>query len=277
MSLKTRLKSGIPEILDYTKHLDSTDFKKIEQYSDNFISKVGDEIATYNSKWVRDPLHQWSRQWEYPFVIQQIEGHRGSKKDYRVLDLGSGVTFLPYYLKDILGVDEVVALDYDLTLKDLFFLVNKKMNNEIKFAHQDIRELDRLSRGLFDVIYSVSVLEHTSDYESIIEKSHTLLKKDGIFVLTFDISLDGRDDITIEGARKLIGSVERVYGQKTNLSLSDIQTNQKILTSKKIATIDKKLLPWKYPIINVIKPIIKQRKIGTPYKNLTVCCIVLKK
>lgn len=274
---KLLLKSGIPTVHEYKELVKAENFKEIEKFSDAFIREAGSEISSYNKKWVRDPLHQWSRQWEYSYVIQQIKDHKKNKKGYRVLDLGSGVTFLPYYLINKSKVTEVVALDYDKSLQGLFDLVNKKLKTTVKFVHHDMRELNKLKAEQFDAIYSVSVLEHTDAYEKIISDSFKLLKPKGMFVLTFDISLDGLDDISIDLAQKLIKSLEKTYATPTHVKLNKLRELQGIVTSRRIAAIDKNLLPWKYPLINVVRPMLRSGKPGHPFKNLTYCCLTFIK
>lgn len=277
MKISEVLHSGVPTVKEYKTFLKSKYFKEIERYSDGFIRKVGAEISSYNKRWVKDPFHQWSRQWEYPYVIAKVEEVAKKRKNIRVLDLGSGVTFLPYYLIEKLNVAEIVALDYDDSLEELFHSVNKRVSSgKVEFIYGDMRKLGNIDKGLFDIIYSVSVLEHTNDYVKIIKDSYKLLNPKGKFILTFDISLDGKDDIPVEEAKKLICSLEKTYGKKVNIDLASI-LNEDSLTSEKVSKFDKSLLPWKFPIANVVKPVLKQGKLGSRYKKLTACCIVLEK
>lgn len=274
MSAKPKLHGGIPMLAEYQKFVTSSDFKDIEAYSNQFISQVGGDITSYNNRWVPDPLHQWSRQWEYPFIIYSIKNlHR---KGLKILDLGAGMTFLPYYLKDKLSADTVKALDYDQSLGSLYGRVNKARKTDIDFSWQDIRELSKASQEQYDVIYSVSVLEHTDQYADIIKSCYKLLKPGGIFCLTFDISLDRHGEISLAGARKLLKSISKTFqtGDLTNYLKSNFTD---VVTSSQIAKLDKKLMPWKYPLLNVIKPIIGLKGIGKPYKRLTFCCVSVRK
>jgi hypothetical protein len=67
-------------------------------------------------------LHAWSRVWEYTYLISAIENNLPSNREIRIIDLGSGVTFAPYYigseiLRDFSKV-EIEALDSDLRHRD---------------------------------------------------------------------------------------------------------------------------------------------------------------
>jgi hypothetical protein len=53
---------GVATIANYEQLLDSAEFKKLEAYSNEFLLKHETELESYGSGWVRDPLHQWSRQ-----------------------------------------------------------------------------------------------------------------------------------------------------------------------------------------------------------------------
>lgn len=274
MSNNKLIHDGIPNISEYKDLLESEYFKKIEKYSNSFIKSVGNKIQSYNNKWVPDPLHQWSRQWEYPYIINQA--NKLKAKNLKALDLGAGMTFLPYYLQESTSIKKVIALDYDSSLSDLYESVNKKLKKKVEFNFHDIRELNQSNDEKYDFIYSVSVLEHTDNYEEIISSCHKLLKKGGKLSITFDISLDGNDDIPLDKAKELLASIEKAFKTKNLLKL--INQRDKIVTSSYVArNIDTKLMPWKYPIINIIKPILKSGHIGSKYKNLTFCCVTVEK
>jgi 2-polyprenyl-3-methyl-5-hydroxy-6-metoxy-1,4-benzoquinol methylase len=272
-----KLNDGIPTMDEYHHLVNSGLFKEVEKYSDKFLSKFGQSITSYNKKWVKDPLHQWSRQWEYIYIVQNIEKHAKKKKKIKVLDLGSGITFLPYYLKDKLDIHSIKALDYDEMLHELYGAVNDAWAKPVDFLHKDMRDLGSMASKEFDHIYSVSVLEHTDRYESIIKDCHRLLKPGGKFSLTFDISLDSIDDIPVKEAKKLLNSLKRTFGDKRHAShfLQDLE--KEIVVSHKIAKINKELTPWKYPQINIFKPLLQNKGFGTPYKKLTFCCLTLTK
>ena len=267
---------GLVEMSDYLKLVKSESFHQIEIFSDEFVEQTKDILDPYSKKWVKDPLHQWSRQWEYPYVIGTVNRFTRRNKNVSILDLGSGITFLPYYLKKNTGIKEVIALDYDQGLEGLFTKVNRVLKTNVRFIHQDIRELEKSRKQSLDFIYCVSVLEHTDQYPSVIKSCHRLLRKGGYLCLTFDISLDGHDDIPVTEAKKLLGALGRTFKNR------DLEKNldkdfDDVITSKKISKIDKRLMPWKYPFINIVRPALKLKGIGSAYKNLTFCCITVEK
>jgi len=65
------LRNAIPTASDYQALLDSGLFRELESFSDAFLKDNEVALRPYASQWVADPLHQWSRQWEYPFVFER--------------------------------------------------------------------------------------------------------------------------------------------------------------------------------------------------------------
>ena len=92
------LDDGIPLLADYQALLQMADFKQLERFSDQFVAETRPFLKDYRRRWVTDPLHQWSRQWEYPYVVARIQALLASQgeKPIRALDVGSGITFLPF-------------------------------------------------------------------------------------------------------------------------------------------------------------------------------------
>lgn len=265
---------GTPSIADYLHYTQSRDFREIEDFSNQFQAKAAHLLAAYKRRWVTDPLHQWSRQWEYPYIINQARNPEG--EGLSALDLGSGFTFLPYYLLKNTGITRVVALDYDESLAPLFESVNQSLGEEVEFRFDDIRELDHLGEK-YDFIYSVSVLEHTDNYAEIIRNCHDLLKPGGKLSITFDVSLDGNDDISLMGARQLLECLRSVFRVDEDLTRF-LEFEDGIVTSSYVArNINRGLMPWRYPLVNVFKPIFKHGRLGTRYKRLTFCCLTVRK
>lgn len=268
------LPDGLVNVDKYEVLTNNSFFKEIEEFSDDFIGKVGSMIKSYNIRWVDDPFHQWSRQWEYPYIISRL---KGVEKDARIIDLGAGLSFLPYYIKERMGLKNVLAVDYDPSLDKLYGKVNNEVKEVVEFQNGDMRNLHTIKSKSADVVYSVSVLEHTDSYPTVVKEIYRILKPGGELVLTFDISLDGLDDIPLERAKHLVDTLEKVFKTKLDLNLDEAIKQPNLITSGLMAKRDKSLMPWQYPVINVAKHLIKHRKPGSMYKNLTFCCLTVKK
>lgn len=274
MAKSKMLPDGLVNVDKYEVLTNNSFFKEIEEFSDDFIGKVGSMIKSYNIRWVDDPFHQWSRQWEYPYIISRL---KGVEKDARIIDLGAGLSFLPYYIKERMGLKNVLAVDYDPSLDKLYGKVNNEVKEVVEFQNGDMRNLHTIKSKSADVVYSVSVLEHTDSYPTVVKEIYRILKPGGELVLTFDISLDGLDDIPLERAKHLVDTLEKVFKTKLDLNLDEAIKQPNLITSGLMAKRDKSLMPWQYPVINVAKHLIKHRKPGSMYKNLTFCCLTVKK
>lgn len=270
------LYDGIPLEDDYLMLLKSDSFKSMEKFSDAFLAK---HVSHQTRKWVKDPLHQWSRQWEYPYVYNKIKKISEKSGEIEVLDAGSGITFFPYYLDDALSGLNIFCCDYDASLEGAFAKINLQENKDIRFSQGDLRSLSYKEES-FDVIYCISVLEHTNEYECIIDEFHRLLKPGGSLIITFDVSLDGTRDIAVdEGVRLLEALINRFpCDSGFSLNLSSKALDADVLTTLKAGKIDSSLLPWKLPsFIYQLKSLVSSGRYVSWPPPLTVFCLSLEK
>ena len=94
------------------------------------MTDYDDILSGYKLQWVRDPLHSWSRGWEYTFVATAIRKYAPRDQDIVLLDVGSGVTFIDWLVAyDILKNSprsRVLAMDTNAAYQDWFHQINKK-------------------------------------------------------------------------------------------------------------------------------------------------------
>ena len=251
--MEAQLHQGLVEISDYKDLLQTELFSRMENFSNNFVTQNSEALSAYSRKWITDPLHQWSRQWEYPFVSSEIQKYVSahSNRPTKILDAGSGITFFSYFLEETVRGAELTCCDTDAALQDIYGSVNTQTGHQVKFLCEDIRSTG-FENDSFDIIYCVSVLEHTKNYEEIVKEFVRILKDDGILIVTFDISLDGRSDIPISEVKKLVVSLQNYLLPTDRDSIVKLLDENRLLSSKIITTPfvwdwDKSLLPWKYP------------------------------
>jgi len=274
-----KLHSGIPDIRMYEDLIKSDSFLEIETYADAFLKKFNFLKDHYS--WVKDPFHQWSRQWEYPFIYNRIKEYLENSKSKKacVLDAGAGITFFPYMLSELEAVDQIVCQDIDQQLSGLY----RQVNNGYQYPGPvlSVGELQRLQfrSNTFDIVYSISVLEHTDNYLDIVKEFHRVLRKNGILILTFDIGLDGVSDISPVGAQGLLDFMNQYFHQPPGEIYSMIdESRHSFVTSRKIGKTQNELLPWKYPFLSLIKSALKTTSIPVRFsKDLTFYCGVFKK
>jgi len=274
-------KSGFAKKEDYKNLIESKGFKEMEVFSNKFLDKNKEALGKYIKKWVKDPLHQWSRQWEYPFVYNEIKDHSEKHKEIdklKILDAGSGITFFPYYVSEKIANAEITCCDYDEMLKNIYTEINKTSKSEINLDIVDIHKLPYQDNS-FDIIYCISVLEHLKGYPTVIQEFKRILKKDGKLIITFDISPDGTADISPQEAQKLLNTIHSEFKNfsEEELSIDVLQLPQDIVTTKYIKEFDKSLLPWKYPAISNLKSLLKLKIPKGTIRDLTFYCGSFKK
>lgn len=279
--MKMRLAPGIPKQSDYLRLLKNNIFIQIEQFSNDFLRINKKKLENYHL--IKDPLHQIFRQWEYPFCYSYIEEylkHVGCDEKIKqravILDAGSGCTFFPYYLYRKFPNARVYCCDVDAYLASFFYDINIKMKMNIDFKVCNIQNLD-YKRNFFNVIYCISVLEHTSNYKQIIGEFKRILKPNGLLIITFDISLDGKKNISINLAQDLLKELSNQFGIIGVHDLKELDLLKKIhepniLTTRFGGRLNKKLLPWKLNWKQVIYEIIRLKIPKRPFWDLTVFC-----
>ena len=127
----TQLNGGIPKIEDYENLIKSDLFLEMEAFSNAFLTRNNRHLEGYSKKWIPDSLHNWSRQWEYPFTYSKIASHNSTHVDeaLNILDAGSGITFFPYFLKLSFPHSSIYCCDYDASLESAYRLTLKKREN----------------------------------------------------------------------------------------------------------------------------------------------------
>ena len=165
-------------------------------------------------QWPRDPLHTWSRVWEYPYVFHHLRKLRlvlSTEKSPIAVDLGSGVTFFPFSIAHM-GF-EVVCADIDKTCeRDIKRAIKVVPSSPGKVSFRLI-EGTRLpfDDSEVDVIFCISLLEHIPDFVTVVSEVFRILRNGGIFLLTIDLDLRGDSELGIESYRRLTASLKQDF------------------------------------------------------------------
>ncbi len=274
-------RDGIPFKSEYDAVLRSADYREMETFSEEFLDRNRGVLAGYISKWGSDnPLHSWSRQWEYPYVLHRVAEAVRDRPRARILDAGSGATFLPYYIRHRFKETSVSCCDNDPTLGDVFSSLNSNMNGDIEFSTADIRTLPYEDES-FDLVYCVSVLEHTDSYGEILVELRRVLRDSakagtGRIAITFDVCLDGTRDMRMPEVRKLLKAFSATFGRNPEVSRSVKSQlgDPAIVTTHTIGRTNPDLLPWRGPaLLHRIKSSFSNRRLVKWPPLLTVCCL----
>jgi methylase of polypeptide subunit release factors len=99
---------------EYNSLIQSTKFKEIEVFSSEWQALHQATMEEYRKNWVADPLHWWSRQYEYPYHIEHISNFlKGCPQGVEILDVGTGTSFMPWWLLNKFPGLRLTALDID--------------------------------------------------------------------------------------------------------------------------------------------------------------------
>ncbi len=190
-------------------------FSLLESKQSEFLN-YQDEFRSKEYKWPRDPLHTWSRLWEYPYVyhhLQRIQEQRLNEK-LKVLDFGSGVTFFPFSLAQLgydvicADIDPVCAVDIPAAAK---IVQHTPGSVNVALIKNGVIPVESASQ---DVVYCISVLEHIPDFESTIEEMARVLKPDGQLILTVDIDLRGNFELGVDEFERLQIMLDKYFTKK---------------------------------------------------------------
>lgn len=192
-------RSGIAALSDLQSKDWEAVYHLLEREQSQFLAGE-DRFRSPSYKWPRDPLHTWSRVWEYPYVYHHLRQWRAGRQNggcLSVVDLGSGVTSFPF---------SVARLGYHVTCVDIDPTVSMDISKAVRIIDHrpgqvDCRLCDNSNLpfldGEVDAVYCVSVLEHVSNFENTIKEVFRVLKSHGMFILTIDMDMSGYVDIGI--------------------------------------------------------------------------------
>lgn len=182
---------GLASLDDLNSAFGEALFSELEGIQQEFLS-AQPHLDEY--KWPRDPLHSWSRVWEYPFVYHNIKLALESQQSSEppcVLDVGSGVTFFPFALARQ-GCN-VITVDVDPCSVRSFAKASRLVPAAPGTARMLISDASTLpvKNASADCVCCISVLEHIERFETVIEEFTRVLKPGALLVLTVDLDLNG--------------------------------------------------------------------------------------
>ncbi|MCL6507779.1 MAG: class I SAM-dependent methyltransferase [Bryobacteraceae bacterium] len=164
--------------------------------------------------WPKDPLHNCTRVWEYPFVyhhLEYLQSHSGGPPRHllpQVVDLGSGATFFPFAVAR-LGF-RVIAVDADpraTRSMDRAIRTVSAGRGAVTSLLSDARCIG-LATSSLDCVYCISVLEHVRNFEAVVAEVGRVLRPGGLFVLTFDVDLRGNSELGPASYERLMDALQ---------------------------------------------------------------------
>lgn len=207
----------------YANRLDLLDndwkslYKTLEIEQDFFLKNTK-FFRGSDYKWPQDALHSWSRIWEYPYIYSKLMEY---EKELNIMDFGSGVTFFPHALSklghDIACIDNDPICIRDNIRASRFFSEIQDYKGKITAPTQN--EIEN-STSQYDIIYSISVLEHIEDPTQYIDFFYKNLKPNGRLLLTMDIDLRGDGDLSPEKLENIKKSIQGKFSLSSNIEFT---------------------------------------------------------
>jgi SAM-dependent methyltransferase len=229
-----------------------------------------------NEHFTGEARFDWSRQWEYPFVLGNlpVEGARR-----RVLDAGSGFRFFAPLLA-ARGF-EVDACDLDASIGPKYDDIAAQHELLIEFTEQDLSKMTYPDES-FDYISCISVLEHAKSPSEIAREFKRCLKVGGTLLLTFDVSVDGDRDIPVAAARELIAQLEEEFvldppfARPELLEAGALARADELLRTAWFRRHQPDALPWHFFSRAGLRNLLRGR-IGRPFFDLAVVGLALRR
>ena len=285
------LRQGVPLISELAELQTREEYRQAAGFNQDFLTRHGRALDKYGRHWGRDPFRLWSRRWEYPFVagrlidylLNQPGGEEATGSELQILDAGSGVTFFPYMVCQRVPRARFVCVDYDSSYDRMFREINanESKSDGVRFLQASLQKLP-LPEASLDAVCCISVLEHTNQYGEIIDEFYRVLKPGGAFILTFDLSLDGRFTLPKELAAELLGKVcskfEMLDGFDAMRELDRMHAPG-VLTTDHVRATEPQYLPWS-PAAKVMKSVqdlFKGYGWTGGFRSRTVYCIDVRK
>lgn len=137
------------------------------------------------TEWDKNDMHRERARTVAREILEEISLNR----EMTALEFGAGTGLLSYMLKDHLK--EITLIDNS---EGMVKVLNEKLKAEkadnLKVVKADLEHED-FKGGPFDLIYTLMVLHHVGDVETIIRKFHSLLRPGGHLAISDLYSEDG--------------------------------------------------------------------------------------
>lgn len=275
------LPEGYPPLEVYEEVPRRPLFREMRAFAEAFRESNADALEDYSAQWSKDPLHRWSRRWEYLFVTERVGAGfaRRASGSMRMLDAGSGLTFFAHWLAHRYPGLTVECSDRDAQVESASAELRRPAQDSVSYTTQDLAALT-YPDAAFSLVSCVSVLEHTRNRDAIIGELARVLEPGGALVLTFDVSLDGRWEIPRSEAARLLRDLDHHFTPEGDYgsALEDFDADT-MLTTDWVRARDPSLLPWKYPHpADMLRRFPNVMEMFKPrFKSLTCFCATWRK
>ena len=273
------LRPGIPLLSEVDALTRDALYAEHTTYNQQFLTRHGKALEGYGKLWGQDPFQLWSRRWEYPFEVQKVSAYCQANPDrpLKMLDGGSGVTYVPYLLVERFPNLNVICCDTNTSYAPMFETINKNIgHSRVTFQEAMLQKLP-YETGSLDILCCMSVLEHTDNYAQIVNEFARVLKPGGLLVLTFDLSLDGKFQLAKPTAADLISGVIAQFDVQESMDsikeLDRMSDTNAILSTDAVKKTQPELLPWRFPLLKGVKDLVEGHGWTGGFRSKSVFCL----
>jgi SAM-dependent methyltransferase len=164
------------------------------------LELISEKLNYSNNGWIS----HWSRRWEFPWAFHAISylypreqtlPRVISGEIFTALETGSGFTEFPFWLAangwTVTGTD----VDASCEIKWAKMVRNAEFpSGPPKFQISDMEQLG-FSDNLFDMVYSISAIEHTADPVKAVSEMIRVVRPGGAIIFTCDICNAGQQGL----------------------------------------------------------------------------------
>jgi SAM-dependent methyltransferase len=201
----------------YTRSLDPQDYE--------FLSHAPKLVEFEHLMSAPHVLWHPHKIWENASIMQQLD-ELNVPKAARMIDIGSGGTFFPFYLA-VEGGYANVAITDAADLASYVDVQRESYGVAVPFYRLDARDMSTLQTESYDVVMCVSTIEHVkaSGHNEALREMWRLTKPGGLLFITSDYfrsDADGYADAQQRAASPYVKGQKTAYCKEFVLNLPNV-------------------------------------------------------
>ena len=181
-----KIKSKLKEFIG--THTLTYPIKEIDNYANEIITKYSDLfIENNNSFFPKINEHKFfiNLKKQLKWTKSYLKMYSLNKKRMKILEVGPGSGMLSISLS-LLG-HEVIGIDKNYYKEDSYPQIRRKIyqklsGSKVSFIDDDILTFNKFNKNYFDLVLSISVLEHIKDFPLLLDRLKKILDKNGFLL-----------------------------------------------------------------------------------------------
>lgn len=181
-----KIKSKLKEFIG--THTLTCPIKEIDNYANEIIIKYSDFfIESNNSFFPQINEHEFfiNLKKQLKWTQSYLNMYGLNKKRMKILEIGPGSGMLSISLS-LLG-HEVIGIDKNYYKEDSYPQIRRKIykklsGSKVNFIDDDILTFNKFNKNHFDLVLSISVLEHIKNFPLLLDRLKKILDKNGFLL-----------------------------------------------------------------------------------------------